>query len=155
MQGLQTNQLFPVGLRTKKPDQIVVPQGVNESMVAKNKFIKTSVTQVQPPGQLGAGSNPDRKFAATNNDMGPVINWNRNLPAGRWKPLWNQAEIIQGAKQQEYEWDFLSSHSNMEDAQLKRYAYVKASPGRPDTLPTEANPSFNPIVKQRRGILTK
>lgn len=135
----------------RRPESYARQPGFEGTHMGQHRFIRTERYQDTPPSDLGRTAVYDESFATRAGDYGPRGDWRAEGPAGLWNPLWAEPDMIRGRHQQQYEWDFLTSHGAVEDVLLHRSNLSRAIPARPYTIPTEKPPCTEGL--QNRGRL--
>ena len=120
--------------------------GFEGTVYANHQDIQTQ-RHVHPPAGLGHVSPVDPEIPKRMGDYGPVKGWNRNLPAGKWNPLWAEEWMVKGRKNIEYNCNFLSAHGNVELTRLHSNFNVQSTTGAAYVIPTQrpvcVNSKFN------------
>lgn len=130
----------PGGLWKTKGGQSTQPMpaipGFSGTSIAQHSFIRTERYQVTPPSDLGRVAAFDREFAEAIGDYTPTPQEDREDPRGPWMPMWASKEMVEGRKEQQYEWDYLTPHGAVEDVLLYRYGGSRAPNAQAYTIPT-------------------
>jgi hypothetical protein len=111
--------------------------GFGGTSMAQHQMIPTERTDVEAPSDLGRTNATDYVWASRVGDYAPAPGNHRPHPAGPWRPLWREQWVLDGRRQNRYEWDFLTAHGAVEDVLLHRAQWTRAPPGEPYTVPTE------------------
>lgn len=99
-------------------------------------YVRPYTTSETPPSGLGYTPAVDRYAASTTGDYGPSLGWNLPYLGGvKWRPLWNEVEVVKGKRQLEYDLRLRTPHSWQEEVQLFTPANTRAPPASSNTSP--------------------
>ena len=141
--GILLSSLYEGGSPHIMNDAPPQQPGFAGTTMGQHQPIRTEWWQKTPASGLGTTPVHDRRFAQRNGGREAGLHWNANLSRRPNNPLWADPAMVEGRKQHQYEWDFLTEHGPTEGMRLHRTQKTTAPRGRAYTIPT-VRPEFKP-----------